>query len=81
MGVASRYSALSALRRNPVMPQPKPPRPPRPSRVPGLTRYGTPSSVLVPAPPPMQVVTKGWWVLRDELATVEELEAADRERQ
>jgi hypothetical protein len=27
----------------------------------------------------MRVVTKGWWVLREEEATVEELEKADRE--
>jgi len=26
----------------------------------------------------MQVVTKGWWVLRDEEASVEELERQDR---
>ncbi len=28
----------------------------------------------------MQVVTKGWWTLRDEQATVDELERADNER-
>jgi predicted RNA binding protein YcfA (HicA-like mRNA interferase family) len=30
------------------------------------------------APPPMQVVTKGWWTLRDEEATADELEKADK---
>lgn len=47
----------------------------------GLTRAGSPSSVPVPAPPPMRVVTKGWWVLREEEASVEDLEKADRENQ
>jgi hypothetical protein len=28
--------------------------------------------------PPMQVVTKGWWTLREERAPVEELEQEDR---
>ncbi len=28
--------------------------------------------------PPMRLVTKGWWVLREERATAEEIEAADR---
>jgi hypothetical protein len=26
----------------------------------------------------MRLVTKGWWVLREERATAEEIEAADR---
>ncbi len=46
----------------------------------GLTRLGQPASRPAPAPPPMQVVTKGWWTLRDEQATVDELERADNER-
>jgi hypothetical protein len=29
-------------------------------------------------PPPMQVVTKGWWTLKEERAPVEELEKEDR---
>jgi len=29
----------------------------------------------------MQVVTKGWWILRDEQASVDELEWSDREHQ
>jgi hypothetical protein len=32
-------------------------------------------------PPPMQVVTKGWWTLREDRAPVEELEQEDREEQ
>jgi hypothetical protein len=35
----------------------------------GLTREGRPSSGLGPKPPPMQVVTKGWWVLREREAS------------
>jgi hypothetical protein len=46
-----------------------------------MTRQGKPASRRVTAPPPMQVVTKGWWVLRDEQASVDELERADREQQ
>jgi hypothetical protein len=45
-----------------------------------MTRQGNPASLKVPAPPPMQVVTKGWWVLRDEQASVDELEGSDRDR-
>ena len=30
-----------------------------------------------PVPPMMRVVTKGWWVLREEHATVDELERAE----
>ena len=29
-------------------------------------------------PPPMQVVTKGWWTLREERASADELLKADR---
>lgn len=32
-------------------------------------------------PPPMQVVTKGWWTLKEERVPVEELEQEDREEQ
>lgn len=46
----------------------------------GVTREGRPASLRVPAPPPMQVVTKGWWVLRDEEASVDDLERVDREQ-
>lgn len=35
---------------------------------------------IPPAPPPMQTVTKGWWVLRQGQVTVEELAKARRER-
>lgn len=55
--------------------------PPRQPEAHGISRQGTPTSRSVPAPPPMQVVTKGWWVLRDEQASVDELERADREQQ
>jgi len=34
----------------------------------------------VPLPPPMQIVTKGWWNRPVEYATAEELEKADHER-
>jgi hypothetical protein len=33
----------------------------------------------LPPEPPMRVVTKGWWVLREELVPREVLEAEDRE--
>lgn len=33
---------------------------------------------LAPTPPPMRLVTKGWWVLREKRATAEEIAAADR---
>jgi hypothetical protein len=45
----------------------------------GLTREGRPSSGLGPKPPPMQVVTKGWWVLREREASAAELYREDRE--
>jgi hypothetical protein len=61
------------------MPKSQPiPRAPEP-KVRGFNRDGSLSDHMVPAPPPMRVVTKGWWVLREEEATVEELEKADRE--
>ena len=31
-------------------------------------------------PPPMRVVTKGWWTLREETADVETLEREERAR-
>lgn len=31
---------------------------------------------LLPLPPPMQTVTKGWWVLREGQTTAEELAKA-----
>jgi hypothetical protein len=34
---------------------------------------------LPPSEPPMRVVTKGWWVWREELVPREVLEAEDRE--
>ena len=40
----------------------------------GWTKLGLPSSQSVPAPPPMQIVTKGWWTLREKQMTVDELE-------
>jgi hypothetical protein len=33
-----------------------------------------------PAPPPMRIVTKGWWWRPDEFATADELEQADKAR-
>ena len=33
----------------------------------------------VPPAPPMQIVTKGWWLRRDEQATADELEKSDNE--
>ena len=50
-----------------------------PQLVPGLTREGKPSGQMVPAPPPMQVVTKGWWVMRTEEVSTEELMRQERE--
>ncbi len=35
----------------------------------------------LPAAPPMQIITKGWWFRPDEEATADELEQADLERQ
>jgi hypothetical protein len=63
------------------MPRPNlsPPQPQQEAQ--GITRQGNRAPLPVPAPPPMQVVTKGWWVLRDELASVDELERADHEQQ
>ncbi len=46
----------------------------------GMSRTGQLTSHLVPAPPPMQVVTKGWWVLRDDQKSVDELQITERER-
>jgi len=43
-------------------------------------KSGQTTKLQMPSPPPMRVVTKGWWVLREEKATVEELEQADNER-
>ncbi len=62
--------------------QPIPPRsqPELPRKRQGMSRTGKLTSKLVPAPPPMQVVTKGWWVLRDDQKSVDELEMAERER-
>jgi hypothetical protein len=37
------------------------------------------SDELPPPEPPMLVVTKGWWVWREELVPREVLEAEDRE--
>ena len=54
--------------------------PASPPRADGVASDGRPSSRKVAPPPPMQVVTKGWWVLRDEQASVAELEQADRPR-
>jgi hypothetical protein len=34
----------------------------------------------VPPAPPMQIITKGWWLRPDEEATADELEKADHER-
>ena len=42
-------------------------------------KSGQTTKLQMPSPPPMRVVTKGWWVLREEKATVEELERADNE--
>ncbi len=60
------------------MPQAKPSQPSSPQHSRGLTRQGNTTNQQVPAPPPMQVVTKGWWTLRDEQASVEDLERLDR---
>ena len=37
------------------------------------------SGLHIPPPPPMQIVTKGWWLRPDEAATADELEKADDE--
>jgi hypothetical protein len=63
------------------MPPSNPSPPQHPPEAQGITRQGKRARRLVPAPPPMQVVTKGWWVLRDEQASVDELEREDREQQ
>jgi hypothetical protein len=63
------------------MPRPNQPPSPAPRLVPGLTREGKPSSHLVPAPPPMQVVTKGWWVLRTEEVSTDELMRQEQQEQ
>jgi hypothetical protein len=63
------------------MPPPKESPPTMPPEGRGITRQGNIASRPVPAPPPMQVVTKGWWVLREEQATVDELERAEHDRQ
>jgi len=34
----------------------------------------------LPPPPPMRVVTKGWWTMREEQVSVEDLEKANHER-
>jgi hypothetical protein len=34
----------------------------------------------VRSPPPMRVVTKGWWTMREETKSVDELEREDRKR-
>ena len=49
------------------------------SRSTGLTKDGLPAPGRAPVPPPMRVVTKGWWVSREELVPREELERQDRE--
>jgi hypothetical protein len=54
--------------------------PPPPSTNGDETRDGKPMAPPLPTPPKMRVVTKGWWVWREEEATVEELKRADRER-
>jgi hypothetical protein len=35
---------------------------------------------MIPVPPPMQVVTKGWWGSPDQYETAEDLERAENER-
>jgi hypothetical protein len=72
---------LSRMGRTTTMPPPKVSQLAHPSEGRGMTRQGNTSNRPVPAPPPMQVVTKGWWVLREEQASVDELERADREQQ
>lgn len=34
----------------------------------------------LPPVPPMRIVTKGWWTLREDQAKVEDLEKADSKR-
>lgn len=51
--------------------------PDRPALRPGQQRSVATPGVRVP--PDMQVVTKGWWTLREERRPVEELEQADRD--
>jgi hypothetical protein len=63
--------------RRPAMTPPESPLPARQQDGHGLTRQGKTAGRPVPVPPPMQVVTKGWWVLRDEAKTVDELNRAD----
>ncbi len=54
--------------------------PPQALHVPGLTKKDGQAQKLVRPPPPMRVVTKGWWTLREETKPVDELERADREQ-
>ncbi|NKE48464.1 hypothetical protein HB662_27075 [Roseomonas frigidaquae] len=44
-----------------------------------MTVQAAPQPVTRPVPP-MRVVTKGWWVLREERVSAEELEKAENER-
>ncbi len=52
----------------------------RSAMVRGYNRDGSPSDHMAPAPPSTRVVTKGWWVVREEEAALEELEQADRKQ-
>lgn len=54
---------------NPTQSQPQPPQ----AAVPVQRRRLHPG-------PPMRVVTKGWWTMREEPASVEDLEKANHER-
>lgn len=59
-------------------PDPSPQR--RPQMGQGLTRSGQPADQAAPSPPPMRVVTKGWWTVREEPKTVDELGRERSER-
>lgn len=46
----------------------------------GYNPLRKPRDPRLPPEPPMRVVTKGWWVMREELVPREELERQDRLR-
>jgi hypothetical protein len=63
------------------MARPKAPLPPQKSQMAiRSTQTSRTASQYKPTPPPMQIVTKGWWVLRNEEATVDEVERVDHEQ-
>ncbi len=53
---------------------------PQTHHVHGLTKTDETLQKSVRSPPPMRVVTKGWWTMREETKSVDELEREDRKR-